>query len=377
MKDFLKKYIPRHVKFRELLPQTPSQPEENLEFNRYKLSAKKRIWLQFVSISHWVCLAGFAVSVFLVNGMGFNPEDWAVPYSDKVFDPLEMLKMLCVSGLIGYGTNYIAIQMLFRPVHKRPVWGQGLIPAQRQIIIFTLSRGMHKHVLNEELIIHNLEKAKFPARLAAMIIDSGEGVVRDEELKKEVKYWIVEGIRDYFSKTHVQNEILATIDEKLDVHLEGGLKKLLVSTYRKYNAKDYESLVKKFIQEIPEITGSVMDKFGAEKTDEIVDYLHTQKGELTHLITVSIADILTSIDITGLLRKQMEHFDDSKLEKMVREATNEQLKYIQYLGTLLGLLGGLIIWEPVFMLIVYSVILATLFILDKILYQRQNPSHGK
>ncbi len=369
MKDFLKKYIPRHFRLHDLLPKPEIGKTDNLEFNRYKVSTKKRIWLKVVSIAHWVCLAGFILSIFMVEGLSINPTDLHIPFSNRTFDPLEMLKMLCVSGLIGYGTNYIAIQMLFRPVNKRPIWGQGLIPAQREIIIFTLSRGMHTHVLNEELIIQNLEKAKFSSRLASHLLAGGEGILKDEELKSEIRQWIVEGIRDYFGEHHVQNEIMATIDEKLDVHLEGGIKKLLVSTYRKYNSKEYESLVKKFISEVPEITGNMMDKFGEEKTEEVVNYLRSKAGELTHLITVSIAELLTSIDITGLLRKQMEHFDDSKLEKMVREATNEQLKYIQYLGSILGLLGGLIIWEPVLMLGLYTVILIVLFVADTLLYR--------
>ncbi len=73
----------------------------------------------------WLLCAGFAASFF-----------WGFPSQTVYLWTLELrleglLRTLSVSGLIGYLTNWIAITMLFRPVYKRPLLGQGLIPAQK------------------------------------------------------------------------------------------------------------------------------------------------------------------------------------------------------------------------------------------------------
>lgn len=369
MQEFLKKYIFRHFSIHHLLPPAALQ-DDTLDFNRFKLSSGRQIWLNIVSWAHWVCLIGFVLTLILSNGLAIDFADWHVPFSQRFFDPLDMLKMLCVSGLIGYGTNYIAIQMLFRPVERRPIWGQGLVPSQRERIIFTLSRGMHKHILHQDIIIKNLEKADFPQKISQIILNGATGILKDKELKDEVKNWIVGGMTNYFGRENIKTEMLSMINQKVDANLNGGLEKILIGAYKKYKTDDYEAFIQKMVTEIPKVAGTMMDKFGEEKTDDLVAYLLSQKQEMGHLISLTIAEILFRLDITSLLQKQMEHFDDTQLERMVWEASNEQLLYIQYLGTLLGLLGGLIIWEPIFMMLVYAFILGILWVIDTLLFNK-------
>lgn len=369
MHEFFKKYIFRHFDIYSLFP--PQQAADKaLDFNSFELSASRKTWLFIVSISHWVCVAGFVIAV--IAGFMWNPDDWHVPFSAKTFDPLDILKMLCVSGLIGYGTNYIAIQMLFRPVEKRPIWGQGLIPAQRDRIIYTLASGLHKHVLHQDIILLNLHNAGFPERIADMLINGTTNMIKDQGIKAEISSWIVAGMQEYFGQEKIKQEILLTIDEKVNQNLEGGIKKFLVSAYKRYNTEDYVAFIEKMMHEVPPTAGKIMDKFGEEKTDEVATYILSKRQELSDFIAFAIAELLQRIDITGLLRAQMAHFDDAKLEKMVWEATNEQLLYIQYLGTILGVLGGLIIWEPILMLCVYGVLLGSLVLIDKMLMARKS-----
>ena len=68
-----------------------------------------------------------AVTVIITN------EFVAVPQVFKAW-PLQIL----LAGAVGYGTNFLAIQMLFKPrkCHLNPyplrwIWKQGLIPAKQ------------------------------------------------------------------------------------------------------------------------------------------------------------------------------------------------------------------------------------------------------
>ena len=90
-----------------------------------------------------------------------------------------------------------------------------------------------------------------------------------------------------------------------------------------------------------------------------------------------VLDVLERIDIQFLLSKQMAGFDEAKLEQMIWSATNEQLLYIQYLGTILGILGGLLIWQPVLMLGFFGTLLVVLLLLDLALYSLFPKKFGK
>jgi hypothetical protein len=53
------------------------------------------------------------------------------------------------------------------------------------------------------------------------------------------------------------------------------------------------------------------------------------------------------------------------------------LLYIQYLGTILGILGGLLIWQPVLMLGFFGTLLVVLLLLDLALYSLFPKKFGK
>jgi hypothetical protein len=61
---------------------------------------------------------------------------------------------------------------------------------------------------------------------------------------------------------------------------------------------------------------------------------------------------------------------------MIWTATNEQLLYIEYLGTLLGIFGGLLIWQPLVMSIIFGGLFIFLFLLDLALHQLKKDSIG-
>ena len=71
----------------------------------------------------------------------------------------------------------------------------------------------------------------------------------------------------------------------------------------------------------------------------------------------------------------MAHFDEARLERMIWEATNEQLLYIQYLGTVLGIIGGLIIIKPAVMGPIFLLVFGILYLVDNLLYRLKQSSN--
>jgi uncharacterized membrane protein YheB (UPF0754 family) len=172
---------------------------------------------------------------------------------------------------------------------------------------------------------------------------------------------------DYFQKEEVRDELRDLIDKQVEKKADKGLKKWVLSTYKRVNREDYDALINQVIMDIPEGTMDVIARLEAE-IDEGISYIKKQKRASELYMTRFIMQLLNKIDIKGILANQMKHFDERKLERMVWEATNEQLLYIQYLGTILGMLGGLIIWNEN-MVWIYMIAMGVIFGLDNLIYR--------
>ena len=367
MTDTFRKYLQKYYPFDSLLVRA-EVVEEGLGFNKFRLSRGKQISLLLLRLSPWLCAVGFATTFLL----SILPGAMATFYTahQGLFDAL---LIVCVSGLIGYGTNFIAIRMLFRPVVKRPIWGQGLIPAQRNRIIHTLALGMHKHVLNQDLIRQRIEDSGLVRRVNEIVINGTVGLLRDTELKEYLKQTIYDSIGQYASREEVRKDIRGMIDAGIEENVEGGVKRFLLQTYKRYNKGEYEEAIDRVVANIPRVSLEVMGKLEGE-LDRLAAFIRKNKGASEEYLMKMFVDLLNRIDITGLLAKQMEHFDEAKLERMVWEATNEQLLYIQYLGTLLGILGGLLIWETRLMAMIYIGLFVVLYFLDQFLFKLKSKS---
>ncbi|RMG24914.1 MAG: DUF445 family protein [Bacteroidetes bacterium] len=379
MKETLKQYLQKHFALDHLLGVPPNADSE-LGFNKYKLSGSRRLVMYALQISPYLCGILFAITFLfpllvsppvlqMAEGYGIFPfiENLSQFYiqNEPIF---KAVLTVSVSGLIGYGTNYIAIRMLFRPVKKRPIWGQGLIPAQRDRIIYTLAQGMHKHILNQQLIRKRIEESGIVKRLNDLLLDGTISLLADEELREFLKKIMYEAMSEYANQEHFRTEIRHAIDARLDQKIEGGVKRLLFQTYKRYNKEEYDQAIDNIVKEIPKVAIEVVEKLETELM-RVAAFIRLKKRPTEEYIMKLIMDILNRIDITGLLAKQMEHFDEARLERMVWEATNEQLLYIQYLGTVLGVLGGFLIWDPPRMGAIYLLGFGLLYLLDVFIYR--------
>lgn len=369
----VKAYFAEHFPFEKLLGvDSPVEEQGKSSFNKQGYSStSQKVVLFLLKITPWIC----GVGLLFVLGMSFG-----FPYLNMALEDTfhlfggeftyaqlqNLVKNITVGGLIGYGTNYLAIRMLFRPVDKRPLLGQGLIPAQKDIIIDTLAGGIQKHVLNPNLILDRIEESGLIKKLNEIIIEGTESILRDEQLRESIKNYLHENLMGYFQKEEVRKDLRDLIDKQVEKKADKGLKKWVLSTYKRVNKDDYEALIDQVIMDIPEGTMDVIARLESE-IDEGITYINKQKRASELYMTRFIMKLLNKIDIKGILANQMKHFDERKLERMVWEATNEQLLYIQYLGTILGMLGGLIIWNEN-MVWVYLISMGAIYGLDNLIF---------
>ena len=372
MIDRIKAYLQKYYPFESLFVRD-GKAREDLHFNQYRLQSSMRIVMTLLRITPWLCMLGFGgtfATIFISEGA-----DWMGGMALEIADFyqanqswLQALNIVSISGLIGYGTNYIAIRMLFRPVQKRPIWGQGLIPAQKDRIIYTLAKGMHKHILSQELIRKRVEETGLVRKVNDLVMDGTMGLVQDQRLRYELKQFLYSVMEDWADRPAVRKEVVKIIDAQIEEKVEKGIERFIFETYKRYNRDQYEDAITKITEELPKVTMKVIERLETEM-DTVAAFIRLQKVRSREQIMEVFIDLLNRIDITDLLAKQMAHFDEARLERMIWEATNEQLLYIQYLGTVLGILGGLLIWQPAMMGPSYLVIFGLLYGLDKVLFR--------
>ncbi|MFK7921060.1 MAG: DUF445 domain-containing protein [Bacteroidia bacterium] len=359
MKDTLIKYLQKHFPIQEIIGEQ-AQTDGTKAFNQFSAPLSKRIILNVLMLSPYICGIGFLASYSITVGIKY---DLMEAFNESNTMWLDLVFYTCVSGLIGYGTNYLAIRMLFRPIERRPIWGQGLIPAQRERIILSLAAGMHTHILSQERIHQRIEETGLVQKINDLFMDGSSSLVQDQELREELKRLVHEGMTEYANREDVRKEVREIIDSHLEQNVEGGVKKFLLQTYKRYNKNDYQEMIDRVVGDIPNVTIKVMERLESQ-LDELAELIVNEKTTTEAKIYEVLEDALERIDITGLLVKQMENFDEVKLEKMVRDATNEELKYIQYLGTVLGVLGGLLIAQPETTGPIYVLLFSLLWVLD-------------
>ncbi len=371
-------YLNEHFPFGSLLGEAEGDtPQGKSAFNRYKVSKLKHYLVIALRIGPWICGGGllivtslklFALSYFFGLQMTDTFQLFGGTFSYQQL--YELVKNVTVGGLIGFGTNWLAIRMLFRPLKKRPIWGQGMIPAQRDIIIDTLAGGIHKHILSQRLIRQRIEESGLVKRLNDILIEGSVGVLQDQALRGEIKDYLNNNLQEYFDREEVRNSLRLIIDEQVEKKVEKGLKKLVLTTYKRFNREDYDALIDEIIKDIPASSMDIIARL-EDEIETAVSFIQKQQRATEVFMMRFIIGVLNRIDVKSLLVRQMAHFNEERLEKMVWEATNEQLLYIQYLGTVLGVLGGLIIWSD-YTIVVYILLFGVLMGIDTILYRIRN-----
>ncbi len=166
--DLFEKYRRRVVHAETDLPFAPSRRPQPLSLERLAfhtgggLKLALRVFLP-------VCLTAFALSFLW---------DW-----------YDLIRSCSVAGMIGFGTNWVAIKMLFWPRESRPFFGHGLIPSQRDDLIDKVATEVLDHLINEELILTRVRETKSVSQFTGAALDKLTLVLQDPEFTRGPSSW--------------------------------------------------------------------------------------------------------------------------------------------------------------------------------------------
>lgn len=288
---------------------------------------------------------------YAVGGMFFGSLYWdtsgqiLLPWRSEPVSTAGMLRMIAVSGLIGYGTNWLAIKMLFYPRKRRPLLGQGLIPSRKDRIVMRLADSISQEIINSELILKQIRESGLVSRHRDRILGSLRDLTSRPEFRADILAMTEHYVTGFLRSPEVQerlHEFVGAVDFEKAGGLEGG-----VLRFFRFLQGD-----KDIAQRLKELMAGVT--FRAEKfedqlshyLDRLPDTIEEKSGIIEEYALGAMVFLVEQINVRNVVYDNLEKFDEIRLERLLLRSTSDQLQYIIYLGTFLGILGGFFIWLP-------------------------------
>lgn len=277
--------------------------------------------------------------------LGFFPV-CALAFAGSFIYDGELLRILTVSGMIGFGTNWVAIMMLFHPRQKRVLLGQGLIPKRREKLVEAIANGVSRNLINEEIIREQLEKSGLVQKITSDFKDELHALLGKPDFRADLRLLIETTLRDLTEVPEHRERILKLSREMLDrLELEGVVGRLLTFSRPVWQDSALAEFDKWVSRELPTVLNKNLDLLDGEVV-KLPAMLEKERDAIERWLTGTIIYFVKRLDIRKTMLEQLRTFDEERVEKLIRDASNDQLGYITLLGGVLGFIAGFVLWHP-------------------------------
>ncbi len=201
-----------------------------------------------------------------------------------------------IGGFIGWITNLLAVKALFHPHKNYRILGfdyQGLLPKRRGELANNLGNMVEGELINIPELIKKVKPEDVNPFIDKMVDDH----------RNNIQQAIFDYINNYLKSIKVP---LINID---------------VSKYVSTN-----TLVTKTTDKVVELL--------REKAKQAVPTVLTKAGN----------EVIKHISVHDIVKEKVDKMDLDKLEQMVNRIAEREMKMIEYLGGVLGILVGAIQW---------------------------------
>ena len=321
-------------------------------------------WLPVLRGLPWILGAAFALSfAWDFPGVTLTVAGYTVALEN-------LLRYVTVSGLIGFGTNWLAITMLFRPRQERPIVGQGLVPSQRERVAFRLAQAVSDELINKRIIMQKIRESGLAAQYRDLLVAVAGDVVTDEAVRAELKGLLRQVLRDVLSTPEVQTRIADFTAEQMEQNAEG-LPGVAFRTYRLFGEGDFQERLRAATRRLPDAIGPLLEEIDPV-LDRLPAHLDRHGDTIEEVLTTLILRFVGALDVERIVFENVRAYDEQQLEMLLRRTTNEQLNYIKYLGAVLGVVGGLIIWAPAAALAAVTTLGLLVYAVDEALFRARS-----
>ena len=284
-----------------------------------------------------------------------------------------LLRVLSVSGLIGFLTNRIAIMMLFHPLEKRPLLGHGLIPAHKERIARRLSHSVSSDLINPELIRKKLAQSGSISFYRQKTLTAiGEGT-KNEAFRQDLKLWLQTLLRQIVTDPQFRNRVTEAVTDEVEQSIQNKpLDRAALKAYTFFRGRHVGDLVDDALLNLPERITSELEHIDIY-LNKLPGVLEESGEAIDEVISEILDKLIQQLNVKQIVEENLRGYDETKLEQLIKGVTNEHLLTIQYLGAVLGTIGGFVIWQPLFSLSVIGLLTVLIFSADHLMmtFQRR------
>ncbi len=298
----------------------------------------------------------------------FTPVCVALFLFSFLWDWHGVIRSCSIAGIIGYSTNWVAIKMLFWPRQSRPIFGQGLIPSQREEIIRKVADEVCEKLINEEIIRRELDQSRLIPRLTEESTAELRRIVRDPEFVADTKAILREVLGDLVRNPRFRAELLETIEGRVAEYAGRSLTGWFVGRLRGVWREPLFRIANAELDRLPETVDRLTvdaDALLARVPAELEQRLDALDAALTRWLMALVREM----NVHAIILKQLSTVTTEQLEQGFRDFADDKLGFITLLGGILGLLGGFVIVWPLESLAVIGALGLVLTALDAVLYR--------
>ena len=281
---------------------------------------------------------------------------------------ISLLFSILMGALIGYGTNTLAVEMLFRPYTPKYIgkwklpFTPGLIPKEQGCIADSLGELIEKELFAPEVVSKALDTPEAKASIGAWLDQLFATAAASEKTPRELLVEVC-GEEEYIQKREDLSSLLCTYlvkkatqaklgesfarqlshrtDEKLPFLRSGSLEDVYVNTLGKLIDRELEKSLPEIVQqyvyrEAGTFLGTPLSVTVKKYEGELPRLKDGLMGLIHAAIIGALPQLLSSGHIKNLVVSRIDSLAPRELNTMLKGLMKKELAAIEWLGALLG-----------------------------------------
>ena len=283
-----------------------------------------------------------------------------------------------IGAVIGYVTNYIAVKMMFRPIHPVKIgkltlpFTPGVIPKNKERIARSIGETVSTHLLTPEELRKNLlsiEKKqllhdKIDGKLKNIpneltihegietILPQSEYDAVRNKLESVLTQKIVKALIEENTGAIIAEQIEKVANEKLNNPMFGmlginslvsGLSKEVATKINEYLSQNGNELIEKMLKkEFEKIENNSLQELLQQMSQSEIDIAKITVTVYEKVVEEELSEILEAINISQIITDKINAMDMLELEALLLKIMKKELNALINLGALIGFILGLL-----------------------------------
>ncbi|MGH9843852.1 MAG: DUF445 domain-containing protein [Blastocatellia bacterium] len=261
------------------------------------------------------------------------------------------LSPLVVATLHGYGAAWLAVKMLFRPLHPVYLFGRrlpltpGMLPKERERFIAALSKAIGEKLLNIEVIADELMKLDLGREIAALAQREYANYTGNETVLRHVTEHLQQRLYLLSREEEAKRGIVRRLRQIIDRETEGS------GFLRRFAANhllDEETLFGLTGKALEALADGVSESAHIRQTvsDALVQIpqkLLAGNGLVSSTAIGSLVETLSrKLDVRTIMFQRLSAFSNEDIEQLVMDTAGAEIRAIVWFGAGIGLIVGIV-----------------------------------